>query len=43
MILAGLFYSNEKPRMQVFLKPIIEELSKLETAGLLIVMQNGES
>ncbi len=33
MILAGLWYLNEKPNMQLYLKPIIEELSKLETIG----------
>ena len=33
MILAGLWYSKEKPTMQLFLKPIVEELSKLETSG----------
>ena len=36
MILAGLWCSSEKPPMQMFLKPIIEMLSKLESEGLYI-------
>ena len=36
MILAGLWYSNKKPPMQVFLKPVIEDLSNLETTGLCV-------
>lgn len=35
MLLAGLWYSNEKPDMQVYLMPIVEELSMLETLGIL--------
>ena len=34
IILAGLWCSTEKPPMQMFLKPIIEMLSKLESEGL---------
>jgi hypothetical protein len=33
MVLGGLWYSEEKPHMQLFLKPIVEELAKLETTG----------
>lgn len=38
MILAGLWYGGEKPSMQLFLKPIIEELSELETTGFIIIV-----
>ncbi len=33
MILAGMWFSGEKPPMQLYLKPIVEELSTLETSG----------
>ena len=36
MFLAGLWCSTEKSPMQMFLKPIIEMLSKLESEGLYI-------
>ncbi len=37
IILAGLWYSNEKPHMQVYLKSIVEELLKLESEGMQVV------
>lgn len=35
MILAGVWVASEKPPMQLFLKPIVEMLSSLETQGLI--------
>lgn len=34
MILAGLWFSTEKPPMQTFLEPVVEMLLKLEETGL---------
>ena len=34
MILAGLWYSTEKPRMQLLLQPVIEMLRDLESTGM---------
>ena len=34
MILGVLWFANKKPTMQVFLKPVITELKKLEEEGV---------
>lgn len=38
MILAGLWFSNEKPSMQMFLHPFINALRRMETEGVLAIV-----
>lgn len=33
MIVAGLWMSDQKPQMQTFLKPVVNELIELESKG----------
>ena len=33
MLLLGIFYSKDKPNMNVFLRPIIDELNQLYNEG----------
>ena len=38
MLLAGIWYSKDKPTMTTFLKPIIEEINELYTHGNITCM-----
>jgi len=40
IILAGLWFSDEKPPMSTFLQPVVEILLPLESDGGLCILQN---
>lgn len=42
MLLAGVWYSKDKPTMTTFLKPIVEEINSLYTQGLVISTPDGK-
>ena len=37
MLLAGIWFSKEKPLMNVFLRPVIDEINEIYSNGSLLV------